>query len=125
KLIQIIEGESAALWFRCGGNPNRQLFRFELLDLFRRLRRDVGRLIRLVFRLHAMRDDIEATPARFAKKPITIRRWLAFGDKKRSFSDGVLKNILRFRRLARHQETKKIQLRYILRSHHNKGKQTM
>src|SRR6266576_2960880 len=34
KLIQVIEGESAALWFGCSRNPNRQLFRFELLDLF-------------------------------------------------------------------------------------------
>src|SRR5205814_1825723 len=37
KLVQIIEGEAAALWLRCSRNPNRQLFRFELLNLFRRL----------------------------------------------------------------------------------------
>src|SRR6476659_1479863 len=42
KLIQVIEGESAALWFRCSRNPNRQLSRFELLDLFRRPWRKFG-----------------------------------------------------------------------------------
>jgi len=78
-------------------------FRFELLDLFRRPGRNFGRLIRPVFRLHAMGDDIEATPVRFAKKkPMAIRRWLALGDKKRSFSYSVLKNILRFRCLTGH-----------------------
>src|SRR5207248_1780969 len=86
KLVQIIEGEAAALWFRCSRNPNRQLFRFELLNLFRRLRRNFGRLIRPLFWLHAVGHYIEATPARFAKKPIAIRRRLAFGGKKCSFS---------------------------------------
>src|SRR5437870_10083419 len=102
KFIEIIEGEGAALWFRCSRNPNRQLFRFELLDLFRRLRRNFGRLVRPLLWLHPVGNDIEATPARFAKKPVAIRRRLATGGKKRSLSQSVLKNILRFRRLTRH-----------------------
>jgi hypothetical protein len=61
--------------------------------------------------LHTLGNYIEATPARFAKKPIAIRGRLPVRDKKCSFSHSVLKNILRFRRLARHQETKTIQLR--------------
>jgi hypothetical protein len=61
--------------------------------------------------LHTLGNYIEATPARFAKKPMAIRGRLSVRDKKCSFSQSVLKNILRFRRLARHQETKTIQLR--------------
>jgi len=61
--------------------------------------------------LDAVGNYIEATPACFAKKPAAIRRRLAIGGKKCSFSQSVLKNILRFRRLAGHQETKAVQLR--------------
>src|SRR6476659_5652399 len=50
--------------------------------------------------LHALSNYIKATPARFAKKPIAIRGRLSVRHKKCSFSQRVLKNILRFRRLA-------------------------
>src|SRR5207248_11496457 len=90
KLIQVIEGERAALWFRCSGNPNRQLFRFELLDLFRRPWRNFGRLVPSVLWLHTAANYINATPPRLASKPLAIRRRRSSRGKNCSCSHSAL-----------------------------------
>jgi hypothetical protein len=61
--------------------------------------------------LHATRNDIKTTPARFTKKPVAIWRRLTVGGQKRRFAHGILENILRFCCLAGHEKTKAIELR--------------
>src|SRR5438270_13646760 len=111
EFIEIVESENTALWFRRGGNPNRQLFRLELFDLYGRVWRDFTRFVCPLLRLHAMCDHIETMPARFTKKPVAIRRCFTIGGEKSRFAHGVLENVLRLCCLAGHEASKGIELR--------------
>src|SRR5437868_2835158 len=111
EFVEIIESQNTALRVGRGGNPNRQLSGLELFDLFGCVWRDFARFVRSPLRLHAVRNDIEATPARFTKKPVAIWRRLTLGSQKRRFAHGILENILRFCCLASHEEAKAIELR--------------
>jgi hypothetical protein len=61
--------------------------------------------------LHAVRNDIETTPARFTKKPVAICRRLTLSGEKCRLAHSILKNILGLRGFPGHEETKAIELR--------------
>jgi hypothetical protein len=99
------------LWIGRGRNPDRQSLRIEVSDLLRRVFGNIGEIAFEYFRLHALRRDVQTPPSRLAKKPVPIRRRLSVGGMKCRFPQCVLKNLLRFGGVSRHQKTKSIELR--------------
>jgi hypothetical protein len=63
--------------------------------------------------LNSLIANGQTTPAGFPIKPEAVG-WFAVSGPARGFADGRLKCFLRIARIARHQETKAVELREIL-----------
>src|SRR6202140_4432645 len=113
ELVEIKKRERAPLRFGRRGNPDGELIGLELHDLQRRDRANICFLHHAGLGLKTLLTHGQATPARVAKKPEPIRPRLIAGGTQGRFSNCVLKSFLRLARIARHQETKAIELREI------------
>ena len=67
-----------------------------------------------ILRQQTVLSGLETAPARIAKKPKRIARSLSIFGTQRRLAQRRLENLLRFARVAQHQETKAIKLRKIL-----------
>src|ERR1700681_995227 len=114
ELIEVKKSKRGPLRFWGSGDPARKLIGVEVRQLPGGVTRQFPLLHLHLLGFNSLIADGQTTPARFPKKPEAIGWRLAFSVPPRGFADGGLKRLLRLACIARHQETKAVELREIL-----------
>ena len=114
EFIEIKKRERSPLRIGRAGDPDRELLRLELFDL---RRRPGGKFVLFkieIFGLQALLAYFKTAPSRVAEKPESIAGRFAAGSLLGRVAESCVKNFLRLRRIAEHQETKAVKLEQIL-----------